>query len=554
MVQSTDYFCVSSEGPTNNAGFGAIMDNVFWYPSGVGEWSAHQGRTYEIFFYVTGESGATNQILRRTTENGAEGFSIGYQISGNSSGSNWWRIVKTSPLGGTTAGFSFPLITREWYRLVIRTMYGTDTTSAPAFNSSANKMIVQIGRVGVKSDGTTSAGADTFPFGVGANGGFGQAFALPAFTLDNILPIKPFGGANPSGSALRCSWGGRMGVSPTLDPTFTERWRGGYCEERLWFNTLTDAQIAAGLSFLPVTGMAVYIRFNEQLTGLHTQVTAEGTPTVGNQVGFTDAGTGGPSGFGDTALINHVDPAITTSGRNPTGFPAHPFKSVQTGVLQNSGTYSVLSDEPLTTLGAYKVAAPIPTVRSGSYTVKSDDSIDKDGAYSVLDPEEIVRFGAYLVLQDPLQIDRDGAYSVTQGTTPIVNSGDYSVVTQDGVTRKEGSYSVLSDDAVVNEGAYSVLDLAPITAIGAYSVTGIAPLQITAFGDYSVQLDQPQIEAEGAYSVDIDTPQIQAEGAYSVNGQADTAQIQRSGAYSVRNEEQLLNAALRKLAWERQRR
>lgn len=563
---TTDLICMSTEGSTlSSACIGSIIEfGYFWYPTGSSETISYLGRTWEMFFYWDGTGGSAERVLRETIHNNVLHFEIAYQDTGHASGSSIWTITSKTIFQPHVFVFQEPLIPHEWYRIVLRTLVGSgDTLIAPDFTSANNRMLIQIGRMGVTANGGASAGADTFPYGLSANGGFGQAFGLPSF-LPYVLAIRCFG-ADQGNRPVRISWGGRMfndqGTETDVNPVFSDIWQGGYCEERLWSGVLSDTEVLAGSTFVNPSSTLTNLRLNDVIGDIPSYVST-GTSLIAGQIGFSFGGSINTAGNGDVAFINHVDPGINVASENPTGYPAHPFKtvSIKPIVVSNSG-YDVLYEAtPIEEVGAYKVVKVVPIEPPGIYKVNVPGEITPNpvGAYKVLEEATpIEEVGSYMVLDDATPIENDGAYNILleAGVITPAPQGEYDVVVNADEELREGVYRVISPATPVEEdGDYKVLIENEIEDVGAYRVIYSGTTLTSGTSEYFVIQSTATIPNVGAYEIAAEIFQINRQGAYAIDG-VESPKIEKSGRYAVQVDAAgLADKALKTLGWERMNR
>lgn len=562
MTIHTDLRCVSHEGPGNAALFGCIASwgSQMWYPFTTTEWNADLGSTYEIYFYVSslwGAADASNRYLRNLTDAGTTRMQLRYIRS--------TRIFTLTVPGHSTSNsmvFStaFTLVNFEWYRMVIRKVANGDTTSAPGtypggqVNGTGNQIKANIGRVGVTTNGTTSLGPDIFPYGIGTNGGVAHAISATG-SGTTWRPILPYGGsAGNTANPQRVMWGGwtsTTGNDP--GPFSTNRWLGGYCEERLWSGTLTDVQLASN-AFATENAPLVYVRFNETIptntlvtyvpAGQTTTATVLGASSPDGEYfaygGSAERPAGQTVASGPICMFNYVDQTIG-AGENPTGFLAHPF--TPTGSVPQEITLS----------GGYKIiTTPTPRVLSGGYKAKTTPAAQAlDGSYKVKVSAAPTLDGGYIVFSTATPITLDGGYRVTNTIgTPITLDGGYRALTTPAAQTLDGAYKVRSTPAAHTlDGGYKVLhQFAHFPLFGGYAIIepsvadtiflsgGYQVFQaqtvITLDGGYRILASQNAITLDGGYKVAIATFPDVLDGGYRVI-QSDQATL--DGGYRVTN-------------------
>lgn len=430
---------MSYEGVGGTACVGSVVPNFFWYPLGVGQYLAYQGQTFEIWFYHSGVSTEEN-VLRESRQDGSITSRISYRISGDAQGPHRWNIRISGVFSSITAGFNYEVVPFEWHRMVVRSLANGDTTTAPDFTAVGNRVLIQIGKVGKRTNGA-SVGADTFPYGAGANGGIAIQSNQPAVSPNLWRPLKMYAGII-TGVDTRISWGGSMATGG-VTPLFSRRWRGGYCEERLWLPALTDAQVQAGSGFVADGDPAVYLRFNQSIPDMHLY-TPTGSVNFPDQVGFSYGGSAKIPGQGDVAMINHVDPIINSAVDNPSGFPAHPFSAIANEEdLDFSGEYRVLRSEDDLAIGEYRVSAPTGVLRTGEYRTNSFGTDTATGEYRASYPLFLARSGQYKVANPSVDLQATGSYSVLDSEVDLTATGEYEVEQVPTDILRTGQYKVL---------------------------------------------------------------------------------------------------------------
>lgn len=391
MPVTQELRCVKRQnGPSAAVGW---VGPGYWYPgAAIDALIGGPGRTYELFFFWDGTSPTSTQYLRSTNVGSNVTWRIQYLHSGGSNGPGRWTFRLASGFSGlTTQSFNYVLEANEWYHLVIRSIpsVGDSITWSQYGIANIDATLVQMGKVGTRADGAVSTGADTYPFGVGVNGGV-KSFAQipPGVNGLSQLGLRPYGGnATDSSFTHAIGFGGAIiTASSATNPSYSLHWKGGWAEERLWASTRSEFQVAVGgqgFPTVPDVDLKVYVPWNDTIDSPHLYQTGLPT-TIGACLGVSYGGSYTGTGQVDTAFINDVSPSIAGPTQNPFGFLSHPFQVIGTDWFR-TGAATVASSTSAT--GPLLKFNPLPStsVRAFTFAPFNLDELESVGSNVFVD-------------------------------------------------------------------------------------------------------------------------------------------------------------------------